>query len=272
MIDKLRTMIRCCRVTPNSVVFVFFVIEVFLVLSQRYHLFPFNEYKDRALLITLASVGISILFLVLWFAISLILHHQFLFNFRSLSLLVATVAIPCGWLFLEINRECDQWKTAIAIREAGGKVWVKSTPLGRLLRNDSLVLVWYVDLRGTAANDTSLENIGRLQDLRILFLTGTQITDAGLVHLRELTHLRSLALGRTKITDAGLAQIEKLRELDYLWLGETGISDAGLVHLRGLTRLYELGLNGTKVTPDGIRQLDEALPNCQIWWNDKGER
>jgi hypothetical protein len=264
MTDAERMTACWCRVTPTRVVLVLFVMEVFIALSQHYGWFPFNEYDTCALLIALSLAGATTGTLVIWLLATLILRRQFLFTLRLLCLLVAMLAVPCGWLSLEVSRERAESQAALAIRQIGGKALARPTLLGWLLRDDSLVSVWYVDFRGTAAGDQALANVGCLHELSVLYAS-SRTTDAGLVHLRRLTHLVSLGLGRSKITDAGLVNIEGLNRLDSLWLGETRVTDGGLAHLCGLTRLSDLGLNGTRVTPGGLRRLQKALPGCQFW-------
>ena len=52
-----------------------------------------------------------------------------------------------------------------------------------------------------AFNDTSLQRLQGLGELRILWLDGTPLTDAGLEHLRSLPHLEGLRLSETHVTD-----------------------------------------------------------------------
>jgi Leucine-rich repeat (LRR) protein len=88
--------------------------------------------------------------------------------------------------------------------------------------------------------DTTLAEVGRLNQLQSLWLNDASLTDAGLMNLKGLTNLSMLGLDYTQITDAGL------------------------VHLKGLTNLKELGLSGTRVTDAGVDELKRSLPSLRI--------
>ncbi len=120
-------------------------------------------------------------------------------------------------------------------------------------------------------NDADMKSIGKLNNLRRLFLPGSAITDAGMVHLKNLPRLRELDLSKTKIGDAALPYIAGLKQLETLNLSGTDISDKGVKLLRSMTfpKLKVLpgrGMSGmvhfdyTKITREGFWQLLVAPP------------
>jgi Leucine-rich repeat (LRR) protein len=120
-------------------------------------------------------------------------------------------------------------------------------------------------------NDEDMEKIGKLNNLRRLFLPGSAITDAGAVHLKNLTRLRELDLSRTKIGDATLPYIAGLKRLEELNLSGTDISDKGIKLLQSMTfpKLKTLPgramppvvhLEYSKITREGFWQLLLAPP------------
>ena len=140
-------------------------------------------------------------------------------------------------------------------------------------------------LHGKQASDEGLAHVGRVSNLRKLFiLSGTSVTDAGVAHLAgcrrleylllteskiedeglrvlsELPRLEELSLQGNYCTDVGLAHVGQMRQLKSLWVGQTGfrnrfITDAGAAHLAKLPRLEELELQNTSVTDAGITHM-----------------
>jgi hypothetical protein len=189
----------------------------------------------------------------------------FQFSLRSLFILTFLVAIACSWLAVTMQNQRKQKAAAEAIEKAGGEVVSEPTWLGKLLRDDSLVRVIYVDLRHTEVTDADLAHLQGLSQLQDLRLSNTKITDAGLVHLQGLSQLQELGLDSTKITDAGLVHFQGLSQLQRLGLDDTKITDAGLVHLQGLSQLQRLGLDDTKITDAGLVHL-QGLSQLQLLW------
>jgi hypothetical protein len=65
-------------------------------------------HKGYAVLVTVATVGVALLAMALWFAVALLFHLRFQFSIRSLFVLVVVVALPCGWIRGEIRRAKEQ--------------------------------------------------------------------------------------------------------------------------------------------------------------------
>lgn len=231
---------RWFRPTPGWLILALLVLECLLWLSERFQWFGFNQHKGWTVLIGVGVVGATILFMLLWFVVSVLFRWRFQFSIRSLLVLVVVVAIPCSWLAAEMKRAREQREAVAEIEKLNGAVeydlpqYFDSLPpppppqrppepawLLKLLGGDffgDVVFVGYAD----------------------------EAADADLVQLKEFKHLQSLYLGGTKVTDAGLA------------------------HITGLTQLQKLSLQNTKVTDVGRGKLHEALPTCLLYGSFSG--
>ena len=112
--------------------------------------------------------------------------------------------------------------------------------------------------------DADIHLLGKLPDLRSLWLEANGITDRGLIQLNSLTQLEILWLPLTAVTDESmtvLASFSNLRDLD---LSGTYVTDASVESLSKCQRLTHLKLNNTNITPAGIAAVQQSLPNCQI--------
>ncbi|MBN2380336.1 hypothetical protein JXM67_11105 [candidate division WOR-3 bacterium] len=108
-------------------------------------------------------------------------------------------------------------------------------------------------------------NLGKLTGLRALeFNQCTVVDDTSLEQLEDLKELRYLNLVFTKVSDEGLKTVGQFRELRELWLTGTQITDQGIKHLSGLKNLRELWLNQTGVSEEAVTKLQMALPDCWI--------
>ena len=259
--------LRWYRLTPDRLVVGVLVIEGFLLLSEWFDWFAFNR-QTWTVLIALAVVGLALSVMFLWFILAMLLRRRFQYGIRSLMLLVVAVAVVCSWLAVEMRSERRQWAAAQTLEAEGpadpvekmlrrpfGTVRYQQTWLGRLLRDESLVMVTSVDLTGKSTTDETLAHLHGLRQLEWLTISNTKITDAGLVHLHGLRQLQWLLLDQTKVTDAGLIHLQCLSQLDTLDLSNTRITDAGLAHLQGLKRLQTLRLRHTEVTDAGLVHL-----------------
>jgi hypothetical protein len=289
--------IRWFHLTPDRLILVLLAVEGLLWLSERLG-WP-AWHKGYAVLTGVATVGVAMLLMLLWFAIALNFHWRFQFSIRSLLVLVLVVAVPCSWMAVE-RKKANKQKEAVAELEKVGGVfeydyqrdasghweygatlsgpaWLRES-LGDDLFTDITVAnlypkgglgdgppskldAWFS--RFPTVTDLDLVHLKALPRLRELYLS-PKITDAGLENLAELVDLRLLTLSDARITDAGLARLKGLHQLQSLFLYGTPITDAGLEHLRGLTRLEHLSLDHTRVTDEGLKKLQQALPNCKI--------
>jgi hypothetical protein len=206
-----------------------FALEGFLLLSERFRWFAFNEHKGWTVLIAVSNVGAAMLLMFLWFLAALIFRRRFQFSLRSLLVLTVAVAIPCSWLAVEMKKAKEQAEAVQAIESEGGGVYYDI--LGGEPPEPAR-------LRGLLG-DNFFRNVFAVQFL------GVRVAGAGLRHIGELTHLRVLDLREAQVTDAGLERLERLTRLKWLLLSDNRITDAGLKHLQGLAQLRGLWLDGT---------------------------
>jgi internalin A len=201
------------------------------------------------------------------------------FSVRALFVLVLVFGAELGWIVHEAHVQRD---AVAAIKKAGGFVkydweWRDGKNISgakpwapRLVVDhigvDYFGHVFDVNLSGSSRPaDTTLAEIGRLNQLRRLWLNDASVTDVGLANLKGLTNLSTLGLGGAQITDAGLAHLKGLPKLSSLGLNGTQVTDAGLAHLKGLTKLSYLMLDGTPVTDAGMSELKRTLPSLTIY-------
>ena len=260
---------RWYHLTPNRAVVGLLAIEGFLILSERFDWFAFHQYKGWIALAGMASLGLAMFLMLLWFLAAWLFRRRFQFSMRSLLLLMVIVAIACSW-------PAEAWKQrqlAEEIANAGGRVFYDyqldpsgrsmptATPPGppwlRKLGGDNLfATVTRLEVQNRSElGDTEMDAVRRFPQLQTLDLGWTKITDAGLAQLRGLAQLQELNLGGTKIGDAGLEHLQALGQLQILYLDGTKLSDAGLKNLAGLSRLQWLFLARTKIGDAGLRHL-----------------
>ena len=156
-----------------------------------------------------------------------------------------------------------------------------------LLHMDGFPLLEMILLKELQASDDGLAHVGRLGNLRKLYIwNGRNVTDEGVAHLagcRQLEYLhlsesklgdeglrvlsglprlKGLSLQGNRCTDAGLAHVGRMRQLTSLWIGcmdetRSNITGSGLTHLGKLTQLEELDLQNTGVSDKELLQLKE---------------
>ncbi len=227
-----------------------------------------------------AAVGLTLLWMLLWFAAALLFRCRFQYGLRSLFLLVVAVAVPCSWLATEIQRAKRQQEVVEAIGEAGAveydyqrdlhddPIWGAEPPapawLRTLLGDHFFATLASVNSTGQAVTDAQLAYLNGATQIKELCLGDTKVTDAGLVRLQGLTQLQRLWLDNTQVTDEGLVHLRGLGRLKVLYLTNTQVTDGGVDHLKGLNQLLYLELTGTKVTEQGVKRLQQVLPNCRI--------
>ena len=264
---------RWYRLTPGRLLPLLLAVEGFLWLSDRFCWFAFNQHKGYTVLIAVASVGVFLLLMFLWFLAALVFRWRFQFSILSLLVLVVAVALPFSWLATEMKAAREQKAVVEWIRKAGGPVVYdyRIDPSGNPMPGaEPPVLAWLRKVLGdnlfmnvmrvyfqdnSEVTDAGLEYLEGLTQLQSLNLSDTKVTDTGLEHLKGLTQLQKLWLHDTKVSDAGLEYLKGLTQLQSLNLSDTNVSDTGLEHLKGLTRLLYLGLNNTKVSDAGLEHL-----------------
>jgi hypothetical protein len=266
---------RWLHLTPDRFLLALLALEGFLLLSEWFCWFPFNEKKGWTVLFAVGAILVGGLLLLLWFGVSLILRRRLQFGVRSLLAMVLAVAVACSWLGVKLQQASKQKEAVEAIEEERVWVFYEGTPplnpkpseptwLRTLLGGAFFDRVVGVHWLAASDTDAGLEHIGGLGQLQWLSLDYAQVTDAGLEHLRGLAQLKALSLRNAHVTDAGLERLRNLAQLESLDLSNTHVTDAGLIDLKCLMNLQAVNLSGTKVTDDDVEELRRALPNCRI--------
>ena len=102
--------------TPGRLLVVLLAVEAILFLSKPW--FP----KGYALLIAIASVGVTMVLMLIWWPVALCFHWRFQFSLRSLLVATVAVAIPFSWLAVEMKKAREQREAVEAIQKRGGRV------------------------------------------------------------------------------------------------------------------------------------------------------
>ena len=74
------------------------------------------------MLIAVASVGVFLLLMLLWFLAALVFRLRFQFSILSLLVLTVAVALPFGWLATEMKAAREQKTTVEEIMNLRGSV------------------------------------------------------------------------------------------------------------------------------------------------------
>lgn len=278
---------RWYHLTPARLLTGLLVAEGFLLLSEQFCWFPFNERKGWTVLIGVAAVCLGLLLLLFWFVLSLLFRIRFQFSIRSLLVLVLVVAVACSWFTVKVQqakrqREAveaiDGAEAMEAIDGAHALVQYDEGPFHQSWwKTEQPAPAWFLELFGkdffcdvsklygmVEFSDQDAAHLGELSSLTRLSLDNTQITDAGMIHLKGLTSLQRLSFYGCQVTGEGFEHLKGLTNLRLLDLRLTQVTDEGLEHLRGLGSLESLDLTGTNVTNEGVERLQQALPNCWI--------
>ena len=161
----------------------------------------------------MASVGLALVLMLVWFAVALLFRWRFQFSIRSLLVLTVAVAIPCSWLGVEMKKAKEQKEAVAAIQKLGGKVYWEARLPGP---------AWWLGLPGDEAFATPTG----------VNWSNTQVVDAALQNLTRLSQLQELGLEETRVTDAGLENLKGLNQLRLLWLTGTEVTDEGVTKLQ----------------------------------------
>jgi hypothetical protein len=272
----------CFHPTPSWLIYGSLAMTGLLWASERYQWLSINSHKGWTVLIAVAALGAVLLLLAMWFVVALVFKCRFQFSIRSLLVLTVAVAVPFGWLGVEMRRARKQKAAVDAILSLGGGIryaWGTDTlgvPIERstsasaslqdLLGLDFFAQVVQAEFSGIQLTDRGLEAIRDLTQVRWLFLSNSKVTDGRLQVIGSLPSVEGLDLDDSKISDAGLKHLGAMASLKWLGIRGNHITDIGLEQLHGLTGLESLGLNRTQVTDHGVKKLQQALPNCKIYY------
>jgi hypothetical protein len=215
------------------------------------------------------------------------------FRLRTLFLLVAVCAVPCGLFKWKWDRKQAERRAVTEIKKVGGFVaydWQvtegysasavtllrlkqaqRREPPGpavlrKFLGDDFLAHLVQVQFPYAEITDDELVWMKALPDLEYLDLRNKKgITDNGLEHLQSLSRLHWLVLNQTKLTGAGLRHLKLAKGLRLLGLQSLPITDADLVQLAAFPDLEELNLSHTQITDAGLTHLAH-LPKLRSVW------
>jgi len=250
-------------------------VEGFLLLSEHFQWFPFNDHRGWTVLFALASVAVYLLLMLLGLIASLLVRWRFHFSIWSLVVLVVFVAILCSWLVVEAKTAKQQLEAAAAIV---GLVLILAWFFASLLFRWPFQLgIWsVVVLMVTVAIPCSwlAVEMKRAREQREVV---EEIAKLGGKVGYDYEHdsppiaaepigpwLRKLfgddffinAAKAELDDDAQMERLKGLPKLQQLRLAGPQITDAGLQHLEGLTRLYTLALDGCQITDAGLEHLE----------------
>ena len=115
-------------------------------------------------------------------------------------------------------------------------------------------------------DDSQLQAISTLHNLRELNLAYSHTTDDNLHTLRALTNLTSLWLVSTRVTDRGLSNLSAFPLLNTLGLDSTAITDKGLLTLGRIKTLTSLYIGSNSISDDGVTALGSlvSLENLRV--------
>jgi hypothetical protein len=242
--------IRWFYPTPGRLLVLLLAADGILFLCDWFRWTP----KGWAVLMAIAADALTIVVMLLWFAVALVFRWRFQFSIRSLMLLTVAVGISFSWLAYEM-RQAQMQRDAVE----------------QLLKYDNVFVAFSTTLNDRAINELAppawlLSTFGDefFGNYVCVDFSLSKITDEDLKYLCALKELNTIDLSRTEISDEGVRYIPAFNSLRTLYLRESRITDVGLKHLRQMSRLRHLTLYTTQVTDAGVAELQKALPNCKI--------
>jgi hypothetical protein len=257
---NLKSKVCWFHLTSGKLLVVLLALEVFLLLSERFQWFSFNEKKGYTVLIAIASVGVTMMFMLLWFILALLFRWHFQFSIRSLLVLTIVVAIPCSWLAVELKWAREQKEAVEAIRKAGGGFVLYDFSYNGFDISGILIFFRNSTVRATDGTDSPVTSIpvtgnGPASPIWLWNLLGHDF-----FHDVTAVYVNS---------DKGLGYLDDLPRLQSLYISShtnsSDITDRGLEQIKGLTNLKNLVLKNTNVTDAGIKDIQKALPNLKIF-------
>jgi hypothetical protein len=90
------------------------------------------------------------------------------------------------------------------------------------------------------------------------------IDDSHLECIRNLPNLKEVHLACTDVSDGGIEPLSRLSKLEKLSLDATDVSDGCVPLLKRLPNLRELSLRGTRVSKAGVEKLERAIPGLRV--------
>lgn len=97
-----------------------------------------------------------------------------------------------------------------------------------------------------------------------LSLVSSGVEDDGLYHIGKMKNLKALFLQKTKIDGAGLVHLRALDKLELLNLSYTKVDDKAVLELLKMPNLRKVYLFQTQASPEVIKALKEYHPSLEI--------
>jgi uncharacterized membrane protein len=97
-----------------------------------------------------------------------------------------------------------------------------------------------------------------------LSLVASGIGDEGLYQIGKMPNVKALFLQKTKLNGTGLIHLRGLENLEVLNLSFTSVDDKAALDLLKIPNLREVYLYRTKVSPEVVRALQEYRPTLKI--------
>jgi hypothetical protein len=134
-----------------------------------------------------------------------------------------------------------------------GKLSIQSRDLANI---SHLTGLRQLDLDQTDIDDSALQYIKPLNNLRFLSISRTLLKGSTLGKLTALTKLERLHISHCDMDPANFCVLPKLKTLKFLHLGSDKVSDHTIDFLILLTKLEDLGLDGNNaITDSGVKKL-----------------
>lgn len=185
------------------------------------------------------------------------------FSLRSLMVFMLLSCVVMSFVMCWLNSQ-KAWRIAEANRSikkyrSGGSFIIGSSPKLNLYEIEALGRMTELKdlyIHGPNVTDETLLILQRLNKIERLSLDESAITDMDLAHLSKLANLHDLGIRSTSINGIGFVYLKNLKQLRTLDLNSCPkITDAGLEHLKMLTQLKEINLSETQITDAGLEHL-----------------
>ena len=117
----------------------------------------------------------------------------------------------------------------------------------------------HLDLYATAVSDEGVALISGLTEIRVLNLGSTDVSSACVRHLRDMQELKVLDLSYVEAENGGFDGIAHLPGLMSLNLYGSGITDEDIVHLEAMSGIVHLDLTSTEISDDSLSSLGKLV-------------
>ncbi len=109
---------RWFHLTPERLLVALLPVWGVLFLCEHFHWLS----KGYSVLLALASMGVAVLVLLLWFACSVVFRRRFQYSLRTLMLVMTLACLGMSWLGVEMQRTKRQREVVDTMTKLGGSV------------------------------------------------------------------------------------------------------------------------------------------------------